>query len=250
MDSGGLLGTRLVEHRAHLRAQRGGVAIVVNHMMREGALSVKWPLGGLPTVELGGVPAAGGPDPGKPGFLAGIDENHPVAALVEASFEEEGCVDDEGPGPGRCSGEERLTMAGDPRVDQGFQTRALCRVLKDDRGDGAPVDWRRHAVGLRVAGTTVAHAVAPPSDELAADLGIVVGVTGEFIAVGDEAAFVGKGARDGGFAGADAAGEAKDGEGSRGREHQIIVLQRTRGKFRRLGGTRTPTAADDRRSQA
>jgi hypothetical protein len=25
---GGLLGTRLVEHRAHLRAQRGGVAIV------------------------------------------------------------------------------------------------------------------------------------------------------------------------------------------------------------------------------
>jgi hypothetical protein len=27
-------------------------------------------------------------------------------------------------------------------------------------------------------------------------------------------------------------------------------LQRTRGKFRRLGGTRTPTAADDRRSQA
>ena len=55
-------GAGFVKHRAHLRAQRGGVAFVADNMMRASALLVKWPLGGLTAGEFLGGPASVGAD--------------------------------------------------------------------------------------------------------------------------------------------------------------------------------------------
>ena len=201
-------------------------------MMREGALSVKWPLGGFAAPKLGGVPAAGGSDPGKARFRAGIDENDPVALLVEAGLEQEGRVDDQGARARRCGGEEGLARPCDPGVDQGFQARTLGRLLEDDGGDRTAVDRRRHAVRLGVARVAVTHAVAPPGHELATDLGVVVGLTCKVVAVGDDAALGGKGAGHGGLAGTDAAGEAEDGRGASGQQVCRSVSALQAGNFR------------------
>ena len=132
--------------------------------MRERALSVKWPLGRFPAAEFPGVPSAGGPDALKPRFRAGIDENHPVTARVEAGLEEERGVDHQGTGTRRGGREQGVPVPGDPRVDQGLEARPLGRLLEDDGRDGAPVDWRRQAVGLGVAAVAVAGGLLPRLD--------------------------------------------------------------------------------------
>ena len=216
-------GTHFIEHRAHLRAQRGGVTVVVDHMMRGSALLVKWPLGIFPAGEVRGGPATGGMDAGKPRFQRGIHKNHRGALGIQPHLKEEGGVNDKGPGARGRGGEDFGPALGDPGVEECLQARALGWGVEDDGGDEVPIDRGWRAIDLRMTTMAITNAVAPPGEKLATNDRIVVRVVRDVIAVGDDAAEGREDACDRGFPRAGSTGEA-EGWGGGGATNAIRML--------------------------
>lgn len=181
---------------------QGEVVPVVDHsILGFSAFVLQWGLGGFSAGEFGVVPAPGGLDAGETEGAGGIDEEDGVALGVEAGFVEEGGVEDDEPGP-LLSGVGDGFAAGlvEDGVEEVFEAFSLCGVVEDDGRDGGAVDG---LIGGEDPGP-------PPLGEGVTDIGSGEEVSDVGVGVDDEGALGGEVACDGGFAGADAAGEAED----------------------------------------
>lgn len=181
--------------------QGGAVRVVGNSILGFSAFVLQWCLGGFSAGEVGVVPASGGLEAGEPQRSRGVDEEDRVAVGVEADFEQEGSVEDDGPGAVSGGlGDGVDAHVSEERVEEGFEALSLSGVVEDDGGDGGAVDG---LIGRE-------DCVPPPLREGVTDVGLGEEGAGLCVGVDDGGALCGEEARDGGFSGADTAGEAED----------------------------------------